>query len=104
MPIAPGARLVYTPLSVSVRLNMDQDGTMPVLIDGKMLYRIGEALAACPVSRATYFRWLKERKIADTQYRDRTGRRLYTEAELDELKQKAQKLIEAPQTRLRFDE
>jgi hypothetical protein len=71
---------------------------MPMVIDGKKLYRIGEALAAAPVSRATYFRWLKQRRVPDTQYKDRNGRRLFTEAELEGLKHEAQRLVEAPQT------
>jgi len=77
---------------------------MPVVIDGKKLYRIGEALAAAPVSRATYFRWLKEGRVRDTHYRDRNGRRLFTEEELKELKNQAQRLIESRQPRLKFDE
>lgn len=77
---------------------------MPVVIDGKKLYRIAEALAAASVSRATYFRWLKQLRLADTQYRDRNGRRLFTEAELNMLKQEAQRLVEAPQIRLKYDE
>lgn len=77
---------------------------MPMVIDGKTLYRIGEALAACPVSRSTYFRWLKERRIADTKYKDRNGRRLFTESELEDLKHEAQKLVESSQSRLTFGE
>jgi hypothetical protein len=77
---------------------------MPLIIGGRTLYRIGEALAAVPVSRATYFRWLKQRRVPDTKYKDRNGRRLFTEAELEELKHEAQRLVEAPQTRLTFDE
>jgi hypothetical protein len=77
---------------------------MAVVIDGKKLYRIGEALAAAPVSRATYFRWLKQRRLPDTQYKDRNGRRLFTEAELEGLKHEAQRLVEAPQAHLKFDE
>jgi len=77
---------------------------MPVIIEGKKFYRIGEALAACTLSRATYFRWLKEHRIADTQYRDRNGRRLFTESEVEELKSLAQKLFESPQRRLKFGE
>jgi hypothetical protein len=77
---------------------------MPLVIGGKTLYRIGEALAAAPVSRATYFRWLKLRRLPDTQYRDRNGRRLFTESELEGLKNEAQKLVEAPQIPLKFEE
>ena len=90
--------------SVSLRLKTYQYDKMPLVIDGKKLYRIGEALAAAPVSRATYFRWLKQRRVPDTQYRDRNGRRLFTDAELEVLKHEAQRLVEAPQTRLKFDE
>lgn len=77
---------------------------MPLLIDGRTLYRIGEALATVPVSRATYFRWLKQRRVADTQFRDRNGRRLFTEAELEGLQHEAQRLVEAPQARMKFEE
>jgi hypothetical protein len=77
---------------------------MPLLIEGQKLYRIGEALTAAPVSRATYFRWLKQHRIADTRYRDRNGRRLFTEEELETLKHEAQRLVEAPQIRLKFEE
>ena len=91
--------------SVSQHVKTYRVGTqMPFVIDGKKLYRIGEALSAAPVSRATYFRWLKQRRVPDTQYRDRNGRRLFTEAELEELKHEAQRLVEAPQTRLKFAE
>ncbi len=96
---------MYNPdSSVSLRLKTYQDGTMPLVIDGRKLYRIGEALAAAPVSRATYFRWLKQGRVPDTQYKDRNGRRLFTEAELDNLKHEAQRLVESPQLPLKFEE
>jgi hypothetical protein len=88
-----------------LRIKTYQDGKqVPFVIDGKKLYRIGEALAAAPVSRATYFRWLKQHRVPDTQYKDRNGRRLFTESELEGLKHEAQRLVEAPQARLKFDE
>jgi DNA-binding transcriptional MerR regulator len=77
---------------------------MPLIINGERLYRIGEALAAAPLSRATYFRWLKQGRVSDTKYRDRNGRRLFTEAELENLKQEAQRLMEAPQVAFKFEE
>jgi len=75
---------------------------MPISIQGRTLYRIGEALSAASVSRATYFRWLKMGRVQDTQYKDRNGRRVFTEEELDNLKQETQRLLEAPQIPMKF--
>jgi predicted site-specific integrase-resolvase len=75
---------------------------MPLLIDGKRVYRIGEALATASLSRATYFRWIKQGRIRDTHYKDRNGRRVFTEEELDELRRETDRLIEAPQIPLTF--
>jgi hypothetical protein len=75
---------------------------LPLVIEGRKLYRIGEALASASLSRATYFRWLKLGRLKDTQYKDRNGRRVFTEEELSDLKREAQKLVEAPQIPLTF--
>lgn len=77
---------------------------MPLILEGKTLYRIGEALVAASVSRATYFRWLKQGRVRDTQYKDRNGRRVFTEAELADLKGEAGRLIKAQQVPIKFDE
>ena len=76
---------------------------MPLLIEGKTLYRIGEALATASVSRATYFRWIKLGLVKDTQFKDRNGRRVFTEDELNGLKRENQKLVQAPQIPLTFE-
>jgi predicted site-specific integrase-resolvase len=76
---------------------------VPLLIEGRKLYRIGEALAVASVSRATYFRWLKLGILKDTQFKDRNGRRIFSEEELDELKRENQKLVQAPQLPLTFE-
>jgi predicted site-specific integrase-resolvase len=75
---------------------------MPVTIQGRKLYRIGEALTAATLSRATYFRWLKQGRVRDTQFKDRNGRRVFTEQELDDLRRESQQLVEAPQIPLTF--
>ncbi len=75
---------------------------MPLVIEGKKLYRIGEALASASLSRATYFRWLKQGRLRDTQFKDRNGRRVFTQHEMDELKREVQRLVEVPQIPLRF--
>jgi hypothetical protein len=78
--------------------------TMPIIVDDRKLYRIGEALATASLSRATYFRWLKAGRIRETQFKDRNGRRLFTEIEVDTLVSEAQRLVENPQIEMRFGE
>jgi hypothetical protein len=87
---------------VSWCLKTYQDGSVPLVIEGRKLYRIGEALVVASVSRATYFRWLKLGLLKDTQFKDRNGRRVFTEDELEELKRESQKLVQSPQIPLTF--
>lgn len=76
---------------------------MPIVISDKTLYRIGEALELASLSRATYFRWLKQGRVHDTHFKDRNGRRLFTEDELNQLRAEAQRLVEAPQLKIFSD-
>lgn len=69
---------------------------VPTTLDGWEVYRIGEALERAGLSRSTFFRWIREGRIEDTQFRDRNGRRVFTARELDELCAKAQRLVSAP--------
>ena len=75
---------------------------MPVTIDGQILFTIGEALREAAISRATFFRWVKDGLIPDAQFRDRNGRRVLTAEEVAQLKRFAQRLIAAPQLRMPF--
>ena len=68
---------------------------MPIVLDGEEVYRIGEALAYAGVSRSTYYRWVREGRIEDTDYRDRNGRRVFTNEELKNLCSMAQQLVPA---------
>ena len=78
---------------------------MPLTIDGKTVYRIGEALEEAGMSRATYFRWVRTGRLVDTKYRDRNGRRVFTDDEVRGLRGLAQRLVEAsPQTILPLEE
>jgi hypothetical protein len=70
---------------------------MPVKMHGMQLYRIGEALETAGVSRATYFRWVKTKRIPDTRFKDRNGRRVFTAEEVQELQAAAQRLISSPE-------
>ena len=76
--------------------------TVPIIVNDTKLYRIGEALATASLSRATYFRWLKAGRVRETQFKDRNGRRLFTEGELQTLASEAKRLVEQPQIEMRF--
>ena len=95
-------RLEYSD-HVTQRGNPNLDGviyaSVPITIDGKVMFSIGEALREATVSRATFFRWVKEGVIHDTEFRDRNGRRVFTAEEVEELKRFAQRLVAAPQLR-----
>lgn len=78
--------------------------TVPIVVNNKKLYRIGEALATASLSRATYFRWLKTGKVKDTEFKDRNGRRLFTETELQALVGEARRLVQQPQIEMKFGE
>ena len=55
---------------------------MPIALEGERVYRIGEALELAGLSRSTYFRWVREGRIRDVEYRDRNRRRVFTQEEL----------------------
>jgi hypothetical protein len=76
---------------------------MSISIQGKKYYRTHEALKIVGISRATFFRWLKEGTIQDVSYKDRRGWRLFTEDDIDRLAKEANKMTELPyQTALEF--
>lgn len=85
---------------------MCQDGSkhfgMPSTLQDRIVFSIGEALARVHVSRSTYFRWVKTGRIPDTQFKDRNGRRVFTEQEIEVLDNLANQLRESPQARLEF--
>ncbi len=68
---------------------------MPVLIRDQTMYRIGEALVTAGVSRATFFRWVRQGRVGDTRFKDRNGRRLFTREELEALRAFALRLVES---------
>lgn len=82
------------------RIVMYTSADVPVSIDGKLVFSIGEALREAAISRATFFRWVKDGVIHDTEFRDRNGRRVFTADEVDDLKRFAHKLVAAPQLRI----
>jgi DNA-binding transcriptional MerR regulator len=65
---------------------------MSLLIEGKKYYRTSEACSKAGISRATLFRWLRNRIIKDVNHKDRRGWRLFTEADINRLKKEANKV------------
>ena len=59
---------------------------MPLAINGKTYYRTAEACRLIGISKNTLFRWVKEGKFGNTEYRDWRGWRLFTLAQLDGVK------------------
>ena len=59
---------------------------MSVEIEGVTYYRTAEVCRMVGISRNTLFRWMKEGKFGDREYRDWRGWRLFTMDQLDCIK------------------
>jgi DNA-binding transcriptional MerR regulator len=70
---------------------------MPVSLDGQNYYRTAEVCRMAGISRNTLFRWLKEGMICETARRDWRGWRLFTQAQVDQLKGRTIQSIESKQ-------
>ena len=62
-------------------------------MNGVVYFQTNEACKIAGISRATFFRWLKQGTIQDVKQKDRRGWRLFTEKDIDKLRQEAQKVI-----------
>ena len=65
---------------------------MPVKIRGQTYYRTAEVYRLLGISRATLFRWLKEKVVKEAERRDRRGWRLFTEDEIATIKSEADRI------------
>ncbi len=54
-----------------------------VKIDGVMYYRTAEVCRIVGISRNTLFRWMREGKFGNREYRDWRGWRLFTRDQMD---------------------
>jgi excisionase family DNA binding protein len=59
---------------------------MPLAIKGETYYRTAEVCRLIGVSKNTLFRWLKEGKFGDSEYRDWRGWRLFTSIQVEKVK------------------
>jgi predicted site-specific integrase-resolvase len=77
---------------------------MPVEIAGRRYYRTNEALQMIGISKATWFRWLKDGKVEDVRHKDVRGWRLYTEEDIERIRTYANTVMVLPvQEQLIFD-
>ncbi|MFQ5652995.1 MAG: MerR family transcriptional regulator [bacterium] len=70
---------------------------MAVVIEGKQFYRTNEALSLIGISKATWFRWLKERKIQDVKHKDVRGWRLFTQEDIERIRKYANTIVILPE-------
>jgi predicted site-specific integrase-resolvase len=65
---------------------------MSITIEQKKFYRTKEACLKAGISKATYHRWIKQGIISDNIIKDRRGWRLFSEADIENIKMEAVKL------------
>ena len=65
---------------------------MPVTINNQTYYRTTEVCQMIGISRTTLLRWLKQTSLNIPEYRDRRKWRLFTENEIKELDQEANRV------------
>jgi len=65
---------------------------MPVVISDQIYYRTAEVCHKVGISRNTLFRWLREGIFSDVEYRDWRGWRLFTEAQMETIRTKTNRV------------
>jgi predicted site-specific integrase-resolvase len=65
---------------------------MPILIDSQKYYRTKEACLKAGISKATFHRWIKQGIISDSIIKDRRGWRLFSEADIKNIRMEAAKI------------
>jgi DNA-binding transcriptional MerR regulator len=59
---------------------------MPLTLEGRTYYNTSEACKLAGTNRYTFLRWVRQKKFADVEHRDRNGYRLFTKSDLLRLK------------------
>jgi DNA-binding transcriptional MerR regulator len=63
---------------------------MSTPVNGKTYYSAHETAVAASISKPTLLRWIKTKRIKDSEKRDRNGWRLFSEAEVEAIRKLAQ--------------
>jgi len=65
---------------------------MSITIKQQKYYRTKEACLKAGISRATFHRWIKQGVIIDNMIKDRRGWRLFSEADIKNIRMEAAKI------------
>lgn len=65
---------------------------MPLKLDGRTFYSVGEACKSADTNRGTFLRWVREGKFVDVEHRDRNGWRLFTKDDVRRLKARVNRI------------
>lgn len=77
---------------------------MRVKKNRKKFYSTAQALEKIGISRATLFRWLREKRIEDVGHRDRRNWRLFTDEDIKRIREFAHRVRVIPkQTKLNLN-
>ena len=65
---------------------------MSVVMNGKTYYRTAEVCQIAGIARNTLFRWIRQDILSEPVLRDRRGWRVFTKAQIDEIKAEVNRL------------
>jgi predicted site-specific integrase-resolvase len=65
---------------------------MPLTIDGQTYYRTADVCRMVGISRNTLFNWCKKGTIIKVEHRDYRGWRLFTQGQVDAMKEKTKQV------------
>ncbi len=65
---------------------------MSFQVNGKTMHKTKEACQLAGTNVNTFFRWVREGKFADVEYRDRNGWRLFTNSDIHRLETRVKKI------------
>jgi predicted site-specific integrase-resolvase len=65
---------------------------MSFQVNGETMYKTKEACQLAGTNVNTFFRWVREGKFADVEYRDRNGWRLFTISDIQRLKANVERI------------
>jgi len=69
---------------------------MTIILNGTKYYRLYEACEKAGLGVSTYYKWIKDGVIEDATYTDRRGWRIFTEEDVEKLRNEVNKVIINP--------
>ena len=67
---------------------------MPIAINGQIYFRTAEVCQLVGISKSTLFRCLRQGIFSEAERRDRKGWRLFTEEDIERIKEVAYAIVE----------